>query len=57
MKKEDFYKKADTFRSNKVWWIEKNHWYKDNIWGNLKNTKKSFFQENYTNTMNRNHGI
>ena len=42
MKKEDFYKKADTFRSNKVWWIEKNYWYKDNIWGQPKKYEKVF---------------
>ena len=33
MKKKDFWKKADTFRSNKVWWINNNKWFKDNIWG------------------------
>ena len=33
MKKNFFWKKADTFRSKKVWWIENNKWFKDNIWG------------------------
>ena len=33
MKETDFWNKADTFRSPKVWWIKNNKWYKDNIWG------------------------
>lgn len=33
IKETDFWKKADTFRSTKVWWIKNNKWYKDNIWG------------------------
>lgn len=33
MKENDFWRKADTFRSKKVWWIENNKWFKDNIWG------------------------
>ena len=33
MKENDFWKKADTFRSSKVWWIKNNKWCKDNIWG------------------------
>ena len=33
MKENKFWKKADTFRSDKVWWIKKNKWFKDNIWG------------------------
>lgn len=33
MKKIDFFKTADKFRSNKVWFIENNKWYKENIWG------------------------
>ena len=28
-----FWKKADTFRSPKVWSIKNDKWYKDNIWG------------------------
>ena len=33
MDKDDFWSIADTFRSNKVWWIENNEWHKYNIWG------------------------
>ena len=33
MKEEEFWQIADTFRSNKVWWIENNKWHKNNIWG------------------------
>jgi len=33
MKEDDFWKIADTFRSDKVWWIKNNQWYKNNIWG------------------------
>ena len=45
MKKEDFFKIADTFRSNKVWWIENNYWYKDNIWGRPKKYEKVFLSK------------
>ena len=27
MDKDEFWSTADTFRSNKVWWIENNEWY------------------------------
>jgi N-acetyl sugar amidotransferase len=33
MKEDEFWKIADTFRSEKVWWIKNNEWYKNNIWG------------------------
>lgn len=33
MNEAEFWKTADTFRSPKVWWIEKGQWWKDNIWG------------------------
>lgn len=33
MDKDEFWSIADTFRSNKVWWIENNEWHKYNIWG------------------------
>ena len=33
MKEDEFWKIADSFRSNKVWRIENNKWVKDNIWG------------------------
>ena len=34
MKEDEFWKIADSFRSEKVWWIKNNEWYKNNIWGN-----------------------
>ena len=34
MNKEQFWRIADTFRDPNIWWIEKNKWYKHNIWGN-----------------------
>ncbi len=33
MKEDEFWKIADRFRSEKVWWIKNNEWYKYNIWG------------------------
>ncbi len=33
MKEDEFWKIADSFRSNKVWRIVNNKWVKDNIWG------------------------
>lgn len=33
MEEEEFWRIADTFRDQKVWWIENNKWYKDNVWG------------------------
>ena len=38
----EFYKTADKFRSKKVWWIEDNHWCKDNIWGKPKKYEKGY---------------
>ena len=35
MKKIDFFKIGDKFRSKKVWFIKKNKWYKENIWGGI----------------------
>ena len=35
MKKIDFFRIGDKFRSNKVWFIKKNKWYKENIWGGM----------------------
>ena len=57
MKKEDFYKKQIHLDQIKYGGLKKIIGIKIIYGGNLKNTKKSFFQENYTNTMNRNHGI
>ena len=33
MTEREFWQIADTFRSDKVWWIKNNKWFKDNIWG------------------------
>tara|TARA_B100001059_G_scaffold31074_1_gene25170 strand:- start:1337 stop:2533 length:1197 start_codon:yes stop_codon:yes gene_type:complete len=33
MTEEEFWKIADTFRDNRVWWIQDGLWWKDNIWG------------------------
>ena len=30
---KEFWNVADTFRDPKVWWIENNEWFKENIWG------------------------
>jgi N-acetyl sugar amidotransferase len=29
----EFWQTADTFRDPKVWWIQNNQWWKENIWG------------------------
>ncbi len=33
MKESEFWEIADTFRSEKVWWIKNGEWYKENLWG------------------------
>jgi N-acetyl sugar amidotransferase len=33
MSEQEFWNIADTFRDPRVWWIEENMWWKDNIWG------------------------
>jgi hypothetical protein len=33
MKSAEFWETADTFRSEKVWWIENGEWHKENLWG------------------------
>ena len=33
MKEHEFWEIADTFRSEKVWWIKNGEWYKENLWG------------------------
>ena len=33
MSEDEFWNIADTFRDPRVWWIQDNKWYKDNIWG------------------------
>ena len=45
MKEQDFWQIADTFRDPKVWWIEKNKWYKHNIWGNPSEYGEVYLKE------------
>jgi len=33
MKEDEFWQVADRFRDPRIWWIEDNQWWKDNIWG------------------------
>ena len=33
MKSAEFWETADTFRSEKVWWIKNGEWFKENLWG------------------------
>tara|TARA_A100000164_G_scaffold376991_1_gene415220 strand:+ start:1853 stop:3061 length:1209 start_codon:yes stop_codon:yes gene_type:complete len=33
MSEDEFWNTADTFRDPRVWWIENNEWWKDNLWG------------------------
>jgi N-acetyl sugar amidotransferase len=33
MEKQQFWKKADSFRDPRVWWIEGDNWVKENLWG------------------------
>lgn len=53
MNESQFDQIADKFRDNRVWWIEKNRWYKNTIWGQpesygeVKLSKKD--QERYKN--------
>ncbi len=46
MDEEDFWCIADTFRDPKVWWIENNKWYKDNIWGSPSEYGSVYLSEN-----------
>ena len=53
MKKNEFWEIADSFRSEKVWWIKNNQWYKKNIWGEASSygdvRLKKDLQEKYKN--------
>jgi hypothetical protein len=33
MSAEEFWRTADGFRDPRVWWIEGNEWWKNNLWG------------------------
>jgi N-acetyl sugar amidotransferase len=33
MSEQEFWSVADTFRDNRVWWIDREQWWKQNIWG------------------------
>lgn len=47
LSEEYFWRKADTFRSTKVWWIKDNKWFKDNIWGEPKSYGKVSIERKY----------
>ena len=36
MSEDEFWKIANSFRSNKVWWIENNKWMKQDIDGKIR---------------------
>ena len=33
MDEKEFWEISDTFRDPKVWWINNNKWFKENVWG------------------------
>jgi hypothetical protein len=33
MSEDEFWMTADKFRDPRVWWIQNNQWWKENIWG------------------------
>jgi N-acetyl sugar amidotransferase len=45
MKEDEFWHIADTFRNPKVWWIEDDQWWKDNIWGTPSSYGQVFLNE------------
>ena len=53
MKKIDFLKTADKFRSNKVWFIKKNKWYKENIWGGNSSYGEVYLSKSETKKFER----
>jgi len=46
MKESDFWKKADSFRDPRVWWIQNGEWWKDNIWGEASSYGEVFLDKN-----------
>ena len=61
MEYDSFWKIADTFRDPRVWWIDNNQWWKDNIWGEASSYGKVYlnkdqridFNERQTNIFGR----
>lgn len=45
MGNEQFWKKADTFRDPRIWWIEGNDWVKENIWGGSSSYGQVFLSQ------------
>ena len=46
MNYDSFWKIADTFRDPRVWWIENNQWWKDNIWGEPSSYGRVYLSKN-----------
>lgn len=54
MEHDTFWKIADTFRDPRVWWIENNKWWKDNIWGQIESYGEVYLsKEQQNNFQNR----
>ena len=54
MDHDTFWKIADTFRDPRVWWIENNKWWKDNIWGQIESYGEVYLsKEQQNNFQNR----
>ena len=45
MKEKEFDRIADKFRDPRVWWIEKDKWWKENIWGEPSSYGPVFLEE------------
>jgi N-acetyl sugar amidotransferase len=41
----EFWETADTFRDPRVWWIENDEWFKENLWGGSSSYGKVHLQE------------
>jgi len=52
MEYDVFWKIADTFRDPRVWWIDKNEWWKDNIWDEPKAYGKVYLTEEQIKNFN-----
>jgi len=46
MEEKEFWEIADTFRDPKVWWIQDDEWWKDNIWGEPSSYGKVYLNKN-----------
>ena len=45
MKYDTFWEIADTFRDPRIWWIDNNQWWKDNIWGEASSYGKVYLTQ------------